>query len=49
MFEELFFESLNGGAPVEGGTSDWIAVKAWAEELLAPNNTEESDEEQTGL
>lgn len=36
MFENLYYESLNGGAPV--GVSeipgDWHAIKAWAEGLL---------------
>lgn len=37
MFDELWFESLNGGAPVDHPAklpSDWHEIKAWAEELL---------------
>ena len=36
MFEHLYYESLNGGAPVGVPElmSDWHEIKAWAEGLL---------------
>ena len=38
MFEYLYYESLNGGAPVGVAElpSDWHEIKAWAEDVFRP-------------
>lgn len=41
FFDELWFESLNGGAPITDARSlpgDWHEIKAWAETLLRANS-----------
>ena len=37
FFDELYWQSLNGGAPITDPArlpSDWHEIKAWAESLL---------------